>query len=146
MKTETTEQNILSNWIEIWSEYVCPCSWQAVLWILFFPFGLFWLYFCVRGPWLTDTVQPQDHLGLQQTEEEKFHVKKCMNKQTCASWTARGGMKIWGKAYIAPWTGLHLIPGTEFRICSVSLALWARASRTELFSWEHNPSYTRVRK
>lgn len=55
--------------------------------------------------------------------------------QTWASWIARGGMKIWGKAYIAPWTGLHLMPGTEFKISSVSLALWARASRTELFSW-----------
>lgn len=35
---------------------------------------------------------------------------------------------------MAPWTGLHLIPGTEFRIFSVRLALWARASRTVFFS------------
>lgn len=55
-------------------------------------------------------------------------------------------MKIWGNAYMAPWTGLHLMPGTEFKICSVSLALWARASRTELFSWVSEEPITRVTK
>lgn len=59
-----------------------------------------------------------------------------LGEQTLASSTARGGMKMRGKAYMAPCTGLHLIPGTVLRVCSVIWAFSARAPSTALFSWK----------
>lgn len=60
--------------------------------------------------------------------------KKWPRIHALASSTAFGGIKMRGKAYMAPWTGLHLIPGTAFRICSVSLAFSAKAPNTAVFS------------
>lgn len=53
---------------------------------------------------------------------------------------ARSGRVIQGKEYMAPCTGLQLMPGTVFRISSVNLAFSAKALRMAV------RSYTRQRK
>ena len=54
---------------------------------------------------------------------------------TAASSTAAFGMVMLGKEYMAPCTGLQLMPGTVFRISSVSLAFSAKALSVAVRSW-----------
>lgn len=53
---------------------------------------------------------------------------------TFASSMALEGIKIRGKAYIAPWRGLQWIPGILLNMSSVSLAFLARLFKTDSFS------------
>lgn len=55
--------------------------------------------------------------------------------QTFALSMAFCGSVIWGKVYMAPCTGLHLIPGTVLKVSSVSLAFSARFANTAVRSW-----------
>lgn len=52
-----------------------------------------------------------------------------------ASLTAFSGMIIRGKEYMAPCTGLQLMPCTVLRTCSVSLAFSAKALKVAVRSW-----------
>lgn len=54
---------------------------------------------------------------------------------TVASLTAFSGMVMRGKEYIAPCTGLQLMPWTVLRTCSVSLAFSAKALNVAVRSW-----------
>lgn len=72
--------------------------------------------------------------------DQAENIKNMWHKPTLASLMARSGMVIRGKEYMAPCTGLQLMPGTVFRISSVSLAFSAKALRTAV------RSYTRQRK
>lgn len=72
--------------------------------------------------------------------DQAEYIKNMWHKPTLASLMARSGMVIRGKEYMAPCTGLQLMPGTVFRISSVSLAFSAKALRTAV------RSYTRQRK
>lgn len=53
---------------------------------------------------------------------------------TVASLTAFSGMVMRGKEYMAPCTGLHLIPSTVLRTSSVSLAFSANAFKVAVRS------------
>lgn len=55
---------------------------------------------------------------------------------TVASFTAFSGMLMRGKEYMAPCTGLQLMPGTVLRTCSVSLAFSAKALSVAVRSWK----------
>lgn len=52
-----------------------------------------------------------------------------------ASLMAFSGMVMHGKEYMAPCTGLQLMPCTVLRTCSVSLAFSAKALRVAVRSW-----------
>lgn len=52
-----------------------------------------------------------------------------------ASLTAFSGMVMQGKEYIAPCTGLQLMPCTVLRTCSVSLAFSAKVLKVAVRSW-----------
>lgn len=54
---------------------------------------------------------------------------------TVASLTAFSGMVMQGKEYMAPCTGLQLMPCTVLRTCSVSLAFSAKALKVAVRSW-----------
>lgn len=54
--------------------------------------------------------------------------------RTAASLTAFSGILIRGKEYMAPCTGLQLMPGTVLSTSSVSLALSAKALRVAVRS------------
>lgn len=47
----------------------------------------------------------------------RLNHSRAVRGRTCAADTALGGMWMQGKVYMAPWTGLHWIPGTLLRIC-----------------------------
>lgn len=63
-----------------------------------------------------------------------------------ASLTAFSGMVMQGKEYIAPCTGLQLMPGTVLRTCSVSLAFSAKAFKVAVRSWMWQRKKYRYRK
>lgn len=69
--------------------------------------------------------------------DKSVKVKKDWGKNdrlTFASSMALEGIKIRGKAYMAPWSGLQWIPGTLLNMSSVSLAFLARLFKTDSFS------------
>lgn len=55
--------------------------------------------------------------------------------QTLALTMAFWGRVMRGKVYMAPWTGLQVIPGTALKVSSVSLAFSAKAASTAVRSW-----------
>lgn len=62
---------------------------------------------------------------------------------TVASLTAFGGMLMRGKEYMAPCTGLQVMPSTALRICSVSLAFSAKTLKVAVRSceWQKGDKY-----
>lgn len=73
-------------------------------------------------------------------------IQNTWHKPTLASLMARSGRVIRGKEYMAPCTGLQLMPGTVFRISSVSLAFSAKALRMPVRSYTRQRKRTEKRK
>ena len=77
-----------------------------------------------------------------------IHTAKCISSErwcecvcVCEAQTFALSMAFWGKVmrgklYMAPCTGLQVIPGTVFKICSVSLAFSAKSANTAVRSWK----------
>ncbi len=65
---------------------------------------------------------------------------------TLASLMAFSGMVMQGKEYMAPCTGLQLMPCTVFRTCSVSLAFSAKTLKVAVRSWTRKRENTEEKK